>query len=1071
MQWNNWLMGTLMVGLALAAAVAQGETVVRLDDFEDGSDSGWQLVGHGSLMGQYHKQIVSPGCKSAYALRLSKGTAEGWCGLGTLDLTRLGLTRCDGIRLMARGARNVTGILVDAQLSDGSRWWYKASLAADGAWTTILATPERFSPVENPGKAARPDLAKIRTLWLTLDSVAEKSAAPWEMEIDDVVLLGTVGASATTAPARAPRTGPAKPPVYAGPSCRVVVLDGEAFRGVRSSGNVATGLDWTLRRAGLKVTLATPQALAPLLDADAVDLLILTGPAYLTGDERRILELLKRGRALWYIGTAPPLSEPMVAAGAGFKAAPDYRPPTELKWILDAVPQGRHFLELTAPQMELTSAGQKWWPELPATLPVGKCAFLAANDSISWPSTPPWVEVTPLLQVTYESRNWIFENDRFTGWVMVLLRHRSGPFAGARILYSGLARDNRSILAPAHPDFAQVAVKCVEELAKPVTGRWPSVPPAPLAGLPELTRANFLHYPGPVLAPLNIGGFDLAEGTTVGADLNLIGFNAIHIEVPWLEQMDASGAVIDFAKADAYMRFARDQRKRVVWDPYDFNWGRFQWTGPQTVANPQFRARFTAGMKALVARYQQDPTLVAVMATPHTGTSGFAVDKSEPGRLAWQTYVRESLKLSLAEAGKRYGKPLRGWDELPLPEHRSGAPYNLGPLWADYLDFFSSQFHNFMRQVITAVRSEIPDLPVLMRGPYLEVGLGMRVAAEFKDVALHCECVETTPDVEGYYRSLALSFGVPITGENGWPKSRGGPMRMALADWLLGGYRAGLYSFAGPTFARPSMLDFHQYELAAREIGRAAYPVSDLALLVPDTTLYASEPPNFFSMEKLAHLEFAFERFGFPFRAVSSQFLDLKGVRILVDDGSNLVLTPAARRQLAQWVRDGGTLVAFPQTGAFDLAGGSDTLARDLGLSFAARREAIPVGKGRVVVLPNVPVSDSDLGRLEKLLAQLGARRDVQITPQVNNACFVNGDGRRFLVLFAKSSNHVGAFFRESRLAEVEAALPDLNLQVRPAFPFRRARNVVTGQAYAIKDGAFAVPLPKTTWVAIELLP
>jgi len=331
--------------------------------------------------------------------------------------------------------------------------------------------------------------------------------------------------------------------------------------------------------------------------------------------------------------------------------------------------------------------------------------------------------------------------------------------------------------------------------------------------------------------------------------------------------------------------------------------------------------------------------------------------------------------------------------------------------------------------------------------------------------------VETTPDVEGYYRSLALSFGVPITGENGWPKSRGGPMRMALADWLLGGYRAGLYSFAGPTFARASLLDFHQYEAAARKLGRAAYPVSGLALLVPDTTLYASEPPNFFSMEKLAHLEFAFERFGFPFRAVSSQFLDLKGVRILVDDGSNFVLTPAARRQLAQWVRDGGTLVAFPQTGAFDLAGGPDTLARELGLSFVARPEAVPVGRGRVVVLPSVPVSEPDLGRLEQLLGQLGARRDVRITPPVNNACFENGDGRRFLVMFAKSPAHVGAFFRESRLAAVEAALPDLNLQVRPAFPFRHARNVVTGQAYAVKDGAFAVPLPKTTWVAIELLP
>lgn len=225
---------------------------------------------------------------------------------------------------------------------------------------------------------------------------------------------------------------------------------------------------------------------------------------------------------------------------------------------------------------------------------------------------------------------------------------------------------------------------------------------------------------------------------------------------------------------------------------------------------------------------------------------------------------------------------------------------------------------------------------------------------------------------------------------------------------------------------------------------------------------------------KAPHLEFAFERFGLPFRAVSSQFLDLTGVRILVDDGSNTVLTPGARERIAEWVRDGGILVAFPQTGSVDLAGGAQTLASALGVTLAAPSwEAVgpvAVGKGRVVVLPAVPTSDADTARLEALLEGLGAERPITVTSRVNTACFEKS-GRTYCVLYNKSRAYVGSFFRESTLAAVESALPDLTLRVRPARPCRDVRNVLTGERYPVVGGEVTVPLPKTTWLALELVP
>jgi hypothetical protein len=358
----------------------------------------------------------------------------------------------------------------------------------------------------------------------------------------------------------------------------------------------------------------------------------------------------------------------------------------------------------------------------------------------------------------------------------------------------------------------------------------------------------------------------------------------------------------------------------------------------------------------------------------------------------------------------------------------------------------------------------------MVRGNYLDVGIHFKLAAEFTNVAPHCECVETTFDTEGYFRGLGLSFGVPISAENGWPKSRGGPLRMALADYLLGGYSTFLYSFGGPGFARPGILDFHKTQQLARTLRAARYPKSSLALLIPDTTLYASEPPSFFTMEVLPHLEFAMERFGFNFRAVSAQFPDFKGLTILIDDGSNFVLTPECRKKIAEWVRGGGTLVVFPKTGKYDLAGGGESLEKEFKFAFDPQKEPfriIPVGKGRVIIFSEVPVQKNTLTLFETMLVKIGAQREVVVTPRVNSACFQNGN-KTYLVVCNKSAGYVGSYFRESSLARTEASLPNLELKVKPTFEFKRARDLVTGKNLEIKSGTATVSLPKTEFTVIE---
>jgi len=286
---------------------------------------------------------------------------------------------------------------------------------------------------------------------------------------------------------------------------------------------------------------------------------------------------------------------------------------------------------------------------------------------------------------------------------------------------------------------------------------------------------------------------------------------------------------------------------------------------------------------------------------------------------------------------------------------------------------------------------------------------------------------------------------------------------MAAASTLLGGYRTWLYSFGGPLWARPGLFEFERLQRVWPRLSGARYVAEDIGLLIPDATIWASEPPNFFSAEGRPHLEPLMERTGYGFQAVSAQWPRLEGLRVLLADGRNDVLPEASRRQIAQWVRDGGTLVAFPQSGRFDAAGSGDTLASELGIGLVPGRAQ--VAQGRVVTLPRVP---EDVDELAELLRELCGPPGVEVSPRVNQAVFA-GDGRTYVVLYSKSADLVGAFFRESRLPAAVDGLPDLELTVKLPEGVSIARELVTGETLGIRDGTVRVALPAAEYRVLEV--
>jgi len=802
---------------------------------------------------------------------------------------------------------------------------------------------------------------------------------------------------------------------------------------------------------------------------DQYDVLVVNPGVLAADDLRPLVDFLRAGKAVWLVGAPMPGDNLWVKQQNQWKAIDKKEWPEEGKKLMQRLAE--RLLGATAvasvasgmkvsPELTVTAAGKQAWGFAPAAIQIGAWSFLPWNDSIARQSLPPWVARELLITCRYEKKNWVQRKDNFTGIVAELMRHGGGEFAGARVLFTGLPLTGGSLMNSANREFAAWSLPLLNTLADANKVKAQTVVAAGPA-VPELTRQNFFTYPGGVMAPLCFRGTDYVTDEIFYEDLAAGGFSACQFAVSWINDIDANGSVVDWQKMDAIMKTGT----KIIFDPYHFRWHDLKWSNSRSLHDPVFKARFLAAMTAVATRYRDNANLVAMMVTPHTHTYNYAVDTSAEGREAWRRYLQEIRKFTLEALTARYHRPVTSWEQLPLPEVDSNSKYNVGPLWHDYWQFHSAAYHKFIGDVIRSVRAVVPEMPLILRGPYLEVGINMAIAAEFKNVACHCECVETTIDTEGYFRSLSKRFNLPAGSENGWPKPSAAALKMALADYLMGDYQEFLYSFGGPRWARGEYQDLREAVELRRQMGEARYPRASLGILIADTTLWCSRPPSFFSLEKLPHLEGTMERLGFYFEGVSAAFPRLSGLDVVLDDGSNTVITPELREELSGWVRQGGTLIMFPHSGTVIADGSSVTLAKSLGVNPAAGNYR--VGNGKVIVLERIP--EKDPGVLEKVLATLKARRDFVVTPAVNQATLVSAD-KKYLVIYNKSRTLMESFFTESLTEKALASLKNVDVTVTPCFKFSAVRNLRTGEVPAVVNNKIRLVLPPTDYAVLEFI-
>jgi hypothetical protein len=132
-----------LIAAGSIAVGARGDLLV--DNFDDGSDCGWQQMGDSHFMAGYDKRPVAPGHASPFALRVQKNDLQGWCGVAAPDLSRLDLTGATAIRFFARNAGGCGRLLVDFQQKGGTRWWRKVDLPRDGGWVDRATRRRRTS--------------------------------------------------------------------------------------------------------------------------------------------------------------------------------------------------------------------------------------------------------------------------------------------------------------------------------------------------------------------------------------------------------------------------------------------------------------------------------------------------------------------------------------------------------------------------------------------------------------------------------------------------------------------------------------------------------------------------------------------------------------------------------------------------------------------------------------------------------------------------------------------------------------------------------------------------------------
>ncbi len=679
--------------------------------------------------------------------------------------------------------------------------------------------------------------------------------------------------------------------------------------------------------------------------------------------------------------------------------------------------------------------------------------LLPQDNSIEKQTLPAYVERLNLATAKYDARNWISRPDRFTGAVVQQTTHHSGEFTGSRFLYIGLPSDTASSILP------QLLTSLQKEPTSPLVS--PVSQPAEIAV--EVTRQNFFQYPGAIFGTLCFAGYYYLDDPIFVEDLEDSGIQVVCYCIPWLFK-EKDGEVVDSNRLDQIVEKVGKIGKKLMLDPYafNFNWKAFSWRPTAVPYHPEFEHRYTDALRKIAERYKDNPTLVAVWASSDTHDCNFRIDRSPAIRKLWADYLKNERKFTLEQLSQRYNRPVNSWDDIPQPTEDSQTPYNIGPLWDDYFSFHVHAYRNYLRHSIQTLRSVIPDLPIMVRGPFIDAALNMSIAAEFPRVAAHIECVETSINTEGFYRSYAQSFNIPITAENGWPKASAPATRMALADYLMGNYAAFTYSFAGPRWARESFPEFRQIAKVKREMAGAEYPQAELGLLLPDATLYASRPPNLSSIEKLPSLELTLERMSYPFTGVSAAFPRFEKIKVLLDSGSNYVFSPQLKEQLTDFIQRGGVFIGFPHSGSFCRDGSSGFLAS---LNIPARPGKYKIGAGTVILLDDVKHQNPK--SLDRLFRQAGLVPTYTIDTSICNTLLDRGK-TKYLILFDKTSKLVASFFHESTHQKVVDSLLPQRVTITPEFQFSHVTNAIDGASVPVKNGNITVEIPPTHFMILR---
>ncbi|MBQ8754914.1 MAG: beta-galactosidase [Lentisphaeria bacterium] len=719
------------------------------------------------------------------------------------------------------------------------------------------------------------------------------------------------------------------------------------------------------------------------------------------------------------------------------------------EWNFDT-PAGHRFQErilgAAAPRPR-ESFNLRFVSDVKGTVPQEKnllLSLLPLNNTIEKQTLEAGVQTVELALADYRAKNWIQRPDVFTGTPLQLTIHHSGEFAGAKVIFAGFSGE-------------MLSAELLKELLDVLKKEYPAK--NAFTGARELTRENFFNYPGMVAGPLCFRGYDYLDDPIFDEDMRNAGFQFAMYCIPWLYE-EKDGEVVDWERLEEIVSKMRAKGLKVMLDPYPFNFNAksFKWLiGKDLAYSPAVEPVWLNAIAKVARRYKDDPTVVAMWCSPFTHTGDFIVGKTPEMRRLWADYLKNVKKYSLAEINKRYGLALKSFDELPFPQEDKSKPYNIGPEWSDYLDFHIYTYQEFLRKSIRAIRKEVPEMPLAIRCAYMDPAPAMAAAAEFPNVSAHIECIETSVDTEGYFRSLALNFNIPVTAENGWPKASPAAMKAAFADLMLGNYPVFLYSFGGPRWLRRNYPEFRRYAVIRQEMAQAKYVKPEVGLVLPDTTLYGGRPANFFAVEKLPALVLTMERSGVAFAGVSSCLPELKGMDVLLDAGNNRIYTRKSLEKFKRFVSTGGTFITFVTSGKYAFDGGKDFFAT---LNIPRRSGVFKIGKGKVVVLDDVK-NYQDHAKLAALLAKYGAKPYVKLNAPVCNALFADGK-RKYLVLHNKNRKMVGSYFTESIHNKTVNSQKPLALEVEPQFAFQRVRLLPEKKELPVSDGKIKFTLHPT---------